>query len=52
MKEIPVPGAEKMSVRSGRVLTGTFVVLGALACSSATATDGVSGRSLLFIGTA
>jgi len=50
MKEIPVPGAEKMSVRPGRVLTGTFVVLGALACSSATGTDGISGRSLLFIG--
>jgi hypothetical protein len=39
-----------MSVRPGRVLTGTLVVLGALACSAVTATEGVSGRSLLFIG--
>ena len=39
-----------MSVPPGRVLTANLVVLGALACSSVTATDGVSGRSLLFIG--
>ena len=40
----------KISVRPGRVLRGTLVVLGALACSSVTAGEGVSGRSLLFIG--
>ena len=39
-----------MSVRPSRVLAGTLVVLGALACSSVTATEGVSGRSVLFIG--
>ena len=32
------------------MLTGTLVVLGALACSSVTAGEGVSSRSLLFIG--
>jgi hypothetical protein len=39
-----------MSIRPGRVLTGTLVVLGVLACSSVTATEGVSNRSILFIG--
>ena len=39
-----------MSVPPGRALTATLVALSALACSSVTAGEGISGRSLLFIG--
>ena len=49
---IPLQEAELMLVRRGRTLVGTLTA-GALlagACSSVTAPDGVSGRSILFIG--
>jgi hypothetical protein len=39
-----------MSIRPGRALTQTLAVLGALACSSVAPTEGVSNRSILFIG--
>ena len=49
---IPAQGAEKMLVRRGRALVGALTAAAVLAgaCSSVTATEEISGRSLLFIG--
>jgi hypothetical protein len=51
-EEIPVEEAHLMLIRRGRTLVRTLAAATLLAgaCSSVTAPDGVSGRSILFIG--